>query len=89
MIGTEFNAGRILLGYTDGLSELRDNKGKQLGTANIKQILQMSNQLEPAFIKQFLLASIYEHAGDTEMTDDLSFVCLQAISPNKSGNSIK
>jgi len=82
IVEVEFTPGNMLLGYTDGLSELRDSKGKQLGMTNIKQILQMSNQLEPAFIKQFLLASIYEHSGDTEMTDDLSFVCLQAMSPN-------
>jgi len=79
IIESEFAPGNILLGYTDGLSELRDSEGQQLGISNIKKILQMSNQLEPSFIKQFILASIYEHAGDTEMTDDLSFVCLQAM----------
>ncbi len=83
VIEIEFTRGSILLGYTDGLSELRNSKGKQLGIGNIKNILQMSNQLDPAFIKQFLLASIYEHAGDTEMTDDLSFVCLQAMPVDK------
>jgi hypothetical protein len=73
-----FIPGNIILAYTDGLSELRDTNGRQLGVSNIKKILEMSNQLEPSFIKQFLLARVYEHAGETEMTDDLSFVCLQA-----------
>jgi serine phosphatase RsbU (regulator of sigma subunit) len=74
----DFISGNIILAYTDGLSELRDSNGRQLGVSNIKKILEMSNQLEPSFIKQFLLARVYEHAGETEMTDDLSFVCLQA-----------
>lgn len=76
----DFSAGDIVLGYTDGLSELRNTQGHQLGINNIKKILQMNNQLDPSFIKQYLLASIYEHASQAEVNDDLSFVCIQAKS---------
>jgi serine phosphatase RsbU (regulator of sigma subunit) len=76
----DFSPGDIILGYTDGLSELRDTQGRQLGINNIKKILQINNQLDPTFIKQYLLASIYEHASETEVSDDLSFVCIQAKS---------
>jgi hypothetical protein len=77
----DFNPGNLILAYTDGLSELRDNNGQQLGINNIRDVLKMSTQLDPVFIKQFLLARIYEHSRDTEMADDLSFVCLQDITP--------
>ncbi len=82
----DFVPGNIILAYTDGLSELRDHNGYQLGVGNIIKVLEMSKQLEPAFIKQFLLARIYEHAGEAEMTDDLSFICIQAAS-HKSENA--
>lgn len=76
----DFMPNNIILAYTDGLSELRDSNGKQLGINNVKEVLKMSTRLDPVFIKQFLLARIYEHSGETEMADDLSFVCLQDIS---------
>jgi len=82
----DFTSGNIILAYTDGLSELRDNHGQQLGINNIKDVLKMSTRLDPVFIKQFLLARIYEHSGDTEMADDLSFVCLQGITPAPSAD---
>jgi len=74
----DFNDGDIILAYTDGLSELRNRKGKQLGQKNIISVLQNDHPLNTVFIKQFLLAKIYEHSQDTEILDDLSFVCVQA-----------
>ncbi len=74
----DFVPGEIILAYTDGLSELRDSQGRQLGAGRIKTLLQSTEELTPSLIKQILLAKIYDHAGGTEMADDLSFICMQA-----------
>lgn len=73
-----FNPGDVLLAYTDGLSELRDKNNKQLGKQNIIDQLKTGHDLKPVDIKQLLLARILEHSEDMEMSDDLSFVCVQA-----------
>ncbi|HEC29828.1 MAG TPA: hypothetical protein ENI65_09620 [Gammaproteobacteria bacterium] len=76
----EFLPKDVVFAYTDGLSELRDKEGKQLGAEKIIEVLRLANQLEPEYIKQFMLALIYEHSRDAEMVDDLSFVVLQTKS---------
>jgi len=80
VIDQTFKPGDVLLAYTDGLSELRDKHNKQLGKQNIIAGLKTCDDLTPVDIKQFLLARILEHAEDTELSDDLSFVCVQAYS---------
>ena len=73
-----FAQGNILIAYTDGLSELRDKNNKQLGKQNIMETLYSCQELSPVAIKRVLLARILEHSVDAEMSDDLSFVCVQA-----------
>ena len=72
-----FEAGDTLLAYTDGLSELRNQDGEQLGTDKIFEVLKMSAHLTPDYIKNFILNMIKGHTGDAELSDDLSFVCMQ------------
>jgi len=74
---TDFNPGDTLLAYTDGLSELRNEAGNQLGTEKIIEVLGMSAHLTPDFIKNFILSMTENHIGNAELSDDLSFVCLQ------------
>ena len=79
----DFKTGDTLLAYTDGLSELRDQEGNQLGVEKILDVLSMSAHLTPEYIRNFILSMVREHKGEAELSDDLSFVCIQPAAGDK------
>jgi phosphoserine phosphatase RsbU/P len=79
----ELNAGELLVLYTDGLSELRDARGKMLGLDGIKsrlsQIYSANSQLPLTELCQQLNQTLDEIRGAGAATDDRSFLLARRV----------
>ena len=72
-----FNQNDVLFAYTDGLSELFDPTGKQLGTDPIKTLLNQSRMESTEVLIKKTLNILTVHMQDEEAHDDISFLCIK------------
>jgi serine phosphatase RsbU (regulator of sigma subunit) len=72
-----FTPNCLLFAYTDGLSELRNPEGKQLGEEGIKVVLESHYRDTASILKQSILRAIDDYLEHGSPGDDLSFICVR------------
>jgi serine phosphatase RsbU (regulator of sigma subunit) len=75
----EIMPGDVLLLYTDGLAEARDEEGEQFGTDRMTQILGSSYGLSSALILSNLAHALDDFAGHRVSEDDITAVCVRFL----------
>jgi serine phosphatase RsbU (regulator of sigma subunit) len=68
----------ILILYTDGVTEARDNYKNEFGEENLKLIIRNNSDKSPEEIKYAVLENISLFKNNTPAHDDLTFVILKA-----------
>ncbi len=76
-LDVEILPGDVLLLYTDGLAEARDEEGEQFGTDRMTQILGSSYGLSSALILSNLAHALDDFAGHRVSEDDITAVCVR------------
>ncbi len=72
-----FNAGDVLVLFTDGLVKAQDLDGVAYGERRLQKVLKGIGDVAPAQARMQLLGSIDEHRGATPMTDDAALLVLR------------
>lgn len=72
-----FSPGDIIMLYTDGITEAKNNKQEEFGYERLKNILLKHRDKAPEDIKVVLLESLYEFCGDQVLNDDYSAVIIK------------
>jgi sigma-B regulation protein RsbU (phosphoserine phosphatase) len=72
-----FNPNDVLFAYTDGLSELYNPTGQQLGTVPIKTLLDQNRMESAEVLIKGTLNILTDHMLDEEAHDDISFLCIK------------
>ncbi len=67
----------ILLIYSDGLSEARNNEDDFFGEERVKSLLEKAQQNDASTIARTILTDVQNFIGDTPFADDLSFIILK------------
>jgi sigma-B regulation protein RsbU (phosphoserine phosphatase) len=73
----DFHPNDVLFAYTDGVSELYNPEGQQLGMEPIKAILNKYNPADNNNLKDEILQSLTNHMQDEIAHDDISFVLVK------------
>jgi serine phosphatase RsbU (regulator of sigma subunit) len=73
----DFHPNDVLFAYTDGVSELYNPEGQQLGMEPIKAILNEYNPAANNNLKDEILQSLTNHMQDEIAHDDISFVLVK------------
>jgi phosphoserine phosphatase RsbU/P len=68
----EFNyrAGDIMVLYTDGITEAKNDKGEEFGYERLAETLLQVKSLSPKEIQDHLIAKLYEFSGTKNINDD-------------------
>lgn len=66
----EYQPGDVMLLYTDGIIEARNEQGKEFGYDRLKQVLNDSQNLSAAKIKEKVIQHLYEFVGSETLPDD-------------------
>jgi phosphoserine phosphatase RsbU/P len=75
----QMEAGDVLLIYSDGLSEARNEFGKFFGEERIEKVLANSASLNPKDIGASLLHHVDRFIGDARLHDDLTIALIQKL----------
>jgi sigma-B regulation protein RsbU (phosphoserine phosphatase) len=73
-----FDAGDLLLGYTDGILEAANGTGTMFGEAPLCRILRETDRLPCAEIGDRVLKEVQQHCGCETFDDDVCLVLIQA-----------
>ncbi|MHA7131334.1 GAF domain-containing SpoIIE family protein phosphatase [Algoriphagus namhaensis] len=65
-----YQAGDILLLFTDGIVEAKNEKGQQFGYERIRSLLEVYNQLDPEKIQQKIIQALHDFVGGDGLIDD-------------------
>lgn len=71
------NSGDILIFFTDGLPESRNEKGEEFGEERLCQVLQKCRDGNASEIKECILDEVMDFLGDTPLHDDLTFIVMK------------
>jgi serine phosphatase RsbU (regulator of sigma subunit) len=66
----QYNAGDIMVLYTDGITEAKDAKGDEFGYDRLANMVNDANYLSPTEIQNHLINKLYEFSGTTNINDD-------------------
>ena len=69
----------IVLFYTDGVTEARNEFGEEYGEERLYQLIQNCNNKSAEEIKDILLNAVVDFCGKTSLHDDLTFIILKSI----------
>lgn len=73
----EFSSGDIMLLYTDGITEAKNNKNEEYGYERLKHLLLKNNDKTPDEIKTILINSLYDFCGERALNDDYTAVIIK------------
>src|SRR5690606_20787896 len=65
-----YKVGDVMLLYTDGIVEARNEQGKEFGYERLKQVVDASHGLEVGEIKAQLIQALYDFVGASTLPDD-------------------
>ncbi|MEJ2049519.1 MAG: SpoIIE family protein phosphatase [Calditrichota bacterium] len=69
----------IVLFYTDGVTEARNESGEEYGEERLYQLIQDCKNKSAEEIKDILLNAVVDFCGKTSLHDDLTFIILKSI----------
>lgn len=65
-----YASGDIMVLYTDGITEAKDQKGEEYGDDRLKNTLMQVTEKEPREISEFMISQLYEYSGTHMINDD-------------------
>lgn len=65
-----YQPGDILVMYTDGIIESKDQNGEEFGYERLKEVLNTYKDQSPEKIKNHLIQAVYEFVGEAALPDD-------------------
>lgn len=68
----EYKKGDVMVLYTDGITEAKDNKGEEFGYENLKQTILEVKERRAKEIQEHLIARLYEYSGTDDINDDFT-----------------
>ena len=66
----EYQAGDVMLLYTDGIVEARNEEGEEFGYDRLKKVLNDNHGLSAGKIKEEVIQYLYEFVGSETLPDD-------------------
>ena len=72
-----WQAGELLLLFTDGISEARNRQDDRLGEGAVLDVVLRHRTEDPDFILERVFETLNQHIGDTPRRDDLTLVLLR------------
>jgi serine phosphatase RsbU (regulator of sigma subunit) len=77
----ELPPGAVLLLYSDGITEARNQAGEEYGEARLLGVLSACHQLSVTAIRDRVMASVHRFSGGGEQEDDITLSILKRLSP--------
>jgi len=68
--------GEIIVFYTDGVTEAKNEKDEEFGTKRLKQVISDSHQLSAAQIQENIYNAVKDFTGDLHQEDDLTMIVI-------------
>jgi phosphoserine phosphatase RsbU/P len=65
-----YASGDIMVLYTDGITEAKDQKGEEYGDDRLRDTLLQVTAKEPKEISEYLISQLYEYSGTHMINDD-------------------
>jgi serine phosphatase RsbU (regulator of sigma subunit) len=65
-----YSAGDIMLLYTDGITEAKNQRNEQFGNDQLAEVLAEVKDKDPKAIQDFLIKRLYEFSGTDNIDDD-------------------
>ena len=65
-----YRSGDIMVLYTDGVTEAKNDKGEEFGYERLAEVLQEVKSLSPKQIQEHLISRLYEFSGTKNINDD-------------------
>lgn len=73
----ELSSDDVVLLYTDGLVEARNQRGEKFGLARLKEVLQENAGRSAAGIQEVVIDAVKQFAGDTSQKDDITLAVIK------------
>ena len=73
----DYNPGDVMVLYTDGITEARDESGEEYGTDRMLELLSENHQLSAEQIKNILIEDMQKFCGNASPHDDQTLVVLK------------
>lgn len=73
----KLNPGDIIVFYTDGVTEAKNEKEEEFGTKKLKQVIEDSRQLSAIQIQENVYRAVKEFRGDLSGWDDLTIIVIK------------
>ena len=65
-----YQPGDILVLYTDGITEAKDQKGEEFGSDKLLETLVAAKDMTAREIQEYMINQLYEFSGSKEINDD-------------------
>jgi serine phosphatase RsbU (regulator of sigma subunit) len=75
-----YESGDIMVLYTDGITEAKNNKNDEYGYDRLSQALTELKDLQPKQIQEQLIKNLYEFSGTENINDDYTTMIVKFIS---------
>jgi sigma-B regulation protein RsbU (phosphoserine phosphatase) len=72
-------AGEILVFYTDGVTEAKNEAEEEFGTKRLKQVIDASQQLSAAQIRENIYDAVRTFTGGLPQSDDMTMMVVRAL----------
>jgi serine phosphatase RsbU (regulator of sigma subunit) len=66
----EYKPGDIMVLYTDGITEAKNQKNEEFGYDRLATLLSEVKDLTPKEIQDYLIKDLYEFSGTSNINDD-------------------
>jgi serine phosphatase RsbU (regulator of sigma subunit) len=72
----EYSVGDVLVLYTDGITEAKNNRGDEFGMDRLANAVQEAKDLSPEEIQRFVIERLYEFSG-SDLDDDYTMMIVK------------
>lgn len=72
-----FEAGDVMVLYTDGVTEAKNARGEQFGNDRLLQALEEVVVREPEEIKEHIINKLYDYSGSDQIDDDYTIMIVK------------
>jgi sigma-B regulation protein RsbU (phosphoserine phosphatase) len=73
------STGEIMVFYTDGVTEAKNDKEEEFGTKRLKRVIADSHQLTATQIQENICQGVEEFTGHSHAADDLTIIVIKAL----------
>lgn len=74
---TKYNSGDIIVLYTDGIIEAKNEEGEEFGYERLKNIIQNNYTKSTLEIKKAIIDALYGHCEKTNLSDDYTLLIVK------------